>query len=283
VPSHVTGEVIEQRILEQGARLRADGAVTGWASLRWHGAHYFDGAAARRGARLPVPLVIPGGFLRPDPGTLVLRGQLAPSEWSVIAGLRCTTVQRALFDEIARRGSLRASVVAVDMTVAAGLISLDLFATYLAGCRSRNGVVLAREASRLAVVGSWSPQETWMRLCWILDAGLPPPRCNVPVFDHHGRHLGTPDLFDEGAGVVGEYQGAIHRDHRRHRHDVQRAERFREHGLEYFEVVAGEMADATTVPDRMRRVRARAKFLPPESRAWTLEPPPWWSSGHLSG
>jgi hypothetical protein len=36
VPSHVTGEVIEQRILEQGARLRADGAVTGWASLRWH-------------------------------------------------------------------------------------------------------------------------------------------------------------------------------------------------------------------------------------------------------
>jgi hypothetical protein len=25
----------------------------------------------------------------------------------------------------------------------------------------------------------------------------------------------------------------------------------------------------------MRHARARAKFLPPESRAWTLEPPPW--------
>ena len=29
------------------------------------------------------------------------------------------------------------------------------------------------------------------------------------------------------------------------------------------------------VVDRMRNARARAKFLPPESRAWTLEPPPW--------
>lgn len=277
VPSSVSTQPVEQHILEQGARLRTDGAVSGWAALRWRGAAYFDGSTPGGGARLAVPLLIPGGFLRPDPRTLVLRGQLAPSEWSVVAGLPCTTVQRALFDEVVRRASLRAAVVAIDMTAAAELISVDLFARYLEQCRSRNGVVLARAACLLAIDESWSPQETWMRLCWVLDAELPPPRCNPPVFGTDGRFLGTPDLFDEEAGVVGEYQGAIHRDRARHRHDIRREELFRDHGLEYFEVVAGELADGATVPRRMRRVRSRAKFLPPESRAWTLEPPAWWS------
>jgi hypothetical protein len=276
VPSWVDPEPIEQHILEQETRLRAYGAVTGWASLRWRGASYFDGCAAGGAARMPVPLVLAGGFLRPDPRVLILRGQLAPTEWAVHEGLRCATVQRALFDEIARLGSLRPAVVAIDMAAAAGLISVNLFARYLDQCRSRNGVVLAREADLLAINESWSPQETWMRLCWILDAGLPHPRCNASVFDPEGRLLGVPDLFDEEAGVVGEYQGAIHRSQKRHQRDVLREEQFRDHGLEYFEVVGGEMRDGSGVAARMRRVRSRAKFLPPESRAWTLEPPLWW-------
>ena len=49
-----------------------------------------------------------------------------------------------------------------------------------------------------------------MRLVWELDAGHPRPLCNVPLFDRHGRHLATPDLVDPGAGVVGEYDGAVH-------------------------------------------------------------------------
>ena len=39
VPADVR-ECPEQRILEQGCRIRAYGAVTGWAALRWYGATY---------------------------------------------------------------------------------------------------------------------------------------------------------------------------------------------------------------------------------------------------
>ena len=37
VPASVDANVVEQRILEQAARIRTYGAITGWASLRWQG------------------------------------------------------------------------------------------------------------------------------------------------------------------------------------------------------------------------------------------------------
>ena len=116
-----------------------------------------------------------------------------------------------------------------------------------------------------------------MRLCWTLDAGLPEPLVNVPVFDLGGHLLGIPDLFDDEAGLVGEYQGAIHRHRDRHRSDVHRAERFRDHGLEYLEIVGPDLDDVRT-PARIRKVRSRALFLPPDQRRWTLEPPPGWAA-----
>src|ERR1700712_3899492 len=57
VPSDTNAGLVEQRIVEQGMRIRGQGAVTGWAALRWRGARYFDGVAA--GDRLlPGPLVV---------------------------------------------------------------------------------------------------------------------------------------------------------------------------------------------------------------------------------
>ena len=101
------------------------------------------------------------------------------------------------------------------------------------------------------------------------------PLCNREVFDLDGRLIGVPDLLDVEAGLVGEYQGEDHKDGARHRKDVEREERFRDHGLEYFELVGGDIARRHVAVTRMLNARRRAKFLPPESRAWTLEPPPW--------
>jgi hypothetical protein len=115
------------------------------------------------------------------------------------------------------------------------------------------------------------PRETWLRLIW-RSLGLPAPLCNQPVFDLGGRLLGYPDLFDPVAGLVGEYDGADHKGRERHRRDVARQQLFRDHGLEYFEVVAGDTAEVAGA--RMLRARRRARFHPPEARAWTLEPPP---------
>jgi hypothetical protein len=277
VPADVVTDV-EQRIVEGAARLGHYGAVSGWAALRWRGAAYFDGHD-REGSALPIPLAVGRSCLRPGEGIERLRRQIPLCEWDVHRGLRCALWERALYDEVIRLGTPRASAVAIDMVVAAGLGTIADYWAFLEEVRPRNGVVLSRAAAGLARGTSASPPESWMRLTWCLDAGLPEPLCNAPVFDLHDNLLGVADLFDPVAGVVGEYQGAIHRSRDQHRHDVERAERFRDHGLEYFEVVAGQLNDVRTAY-RMRAIRARARFLAPGERSWTLEKPEWWLSRH---
>ena len=86
-----------------------------------------------------------------------------------------------------------------------------------------------------------------MKLVWVLDAGLDAPLVNQPVFDLAGNLLGYPDLLDPEAGVVGEYDGVDHKDRDRHRRDVSREQRYRDHGLEYFTVVGGDLQDVDLV------------------------------------
>jgi hypothetical protein len=273
VPSSVDEDVVEQRIVEQGARIPGHGAVTGWAALRWRRAAYFDGVGYD-GERLPVPLIVDSG-IRPDPRFTQTETQLAPSEWEFVDWLAVATTQRALFDEVVRVASVREAAVAISMTAAALLISVRLFGMYLAQRNGWTGVPHARLAARLARDDCRSPQEHRMVMIWGLDAGFDRPLCNVEVFDLDGRLIGVPDLFDPVAGLVGEYQGEDHKQGAQHRKDVDREERFRDHGLEYFELVGGDVAHRYAAAQRMHNARARAKFLPPESCAWTLETPPW--------
>ena len=120
------------------------------------------------------------------------------------------------------------------------------------------GVPLVRRALALAIDDSRSPMETLMRLIWVLDALLDPPVCNQPV--QPGRALlGYPDLFDVESGTVGEYDGADHKDGERHRSDVEREQRYRDHGLEYFTVVGGDIRDRAKV---VRRMHSHARACP---------------------
>jgi len=268
--------VPEQRILEQSVRVRAFGAVTAWASLRWRGASFFDGTSHGGTRQLPVPLVVAASKIRPDERVTVSLDQLMQRERRLVGEVWCTPVQRALFDEMRRTGRVREAVVAMDMAAAAGLISVALMRRYVVERAGWTGVPLVREALDLAIDDSRSPPETRMRLVWRLDAGLPPPLCNQPVFDLAGRLLGYPDIFDPVAGLVGEYQGADHKSLERHRLDVEREERLRDHGLEVFEVVGGELGDRGLAAQRMLNARARARFENQDRRRWTLEPPAWW-------
>jgi hypothetical protein len=275
VPVEVDEAVVEQRILEQGCRIVTHGAVTGWAALRWRGAAFFDGED-RSGDRLPVPLVVGDFRLRSDPRVEISRAQIASRERSEVGGLWCTTVQRALFDAMRSASGVRAAVVVMDMTAAARLISVQLMSRYVACRRAWTGVEIVRTALALASNDSRSPQETRMRLVWVLDAGLPTPLCNVPVFDLSGQLLGIPDLFDPVAGLVGEYNGADHKELDRRRLDNAREARFRNVGLEYFDLVEGDLGDRPAVVRRMEQTRRRALFAAPEARLWTLTPPAWW-------
>lgn len=274
VPAAVDSDVIEQRILEQGGRLRGQGAVSAWAALRWRGAAFFTGNGLD-GSVLPVPLVLGPIHRRPDPRVALTNEQVFPAEIEEVAGLLCMTADRALFDEVRRvaRSSVREAVVAADMTAAAGLITIRQFWDYALARASWTGVPLAREVAALAADGSWSPQESRMRLVWVLDAELPTPLCNHPVYDVSGRLIGIPDLFDPVAGLAGEYAGSAHRAAERHRRDVAREADFRDHGIECVTVVEGELRDRMRVAQRLRRAHARSRFDEPEHRRWTLASP----------
>ena len=268
-------ECVEQRIIDAAARLHGDpgrGVVTAWAGLRWCGARFLDGVAEHGVGELPVEMNVSGSLLE-LPGTLITKRSMAPSETRVVADLPVASVQRCLFDEIVRRSDLWAAVQAIDMAAAAELISAWVFATYVGVCNSRTGAALARHAVSLAVDEARSPRETWMRLVWRLICGLAPPLVNQPLYDLDGRLIGVPDLFDPVAGFAGEYQGAHHKAIVQHRNDVDRAELFRLHGIEIVEAVRGDSREHAA--SRILQARARAKFLLPAERTWTLTPPRW--------
>lgn len=265
---------MEQRILEQSVRLPAVGAVTGWAALRWRGAHYFTGSDG--GTEQPVPFALGCLDIGRDPGIRVSRERFWPHEIEVVDGVPCALASRALFDQMRWESGLRRAVVDVDMTVAAGILTMAELTAYVQLRNGWTGVPRVREALALSTADSRSPQESRMRLVWVLDAHLPAPLCNKPVFDLAGRLLGYPDLFDPVAGLVGEYDGQDHLLSDRRRADTEREERFRDHGLEYFCLVRGELGDRARVVRRMLSARSRARFLAADRRSWTLDPPPWW-------
>jgi hypothetical protein len=273
VPSTVSDDVVEQRIVEQAARLPGRGGVTGWAALRLMGGAYFDGLAEGGRTRLPVRLVAGrAGTLKSGRGALVSREPLEDSEVQLVQGVRCTRPLRALFDEMRRNGDPRAATVALDMAVAARLVAIWEMAEYAASRTTWRRASVVAKAVPLADERSRSPAESRMRLVWILDAGLPRPLCNRPVFDLRGRHLGTPDLLDVEAGVVGEYDGAVHLRTRRRARDIAREGRFRGCGLEYFTIVGSDLHDLDLMVERMLTTRDRALSLS-RPRGWTTEPP----------
>lgn len=280
VPAEVDGTVLEQRILEQGSRIRTSGAVTAWAGLRWRGATFFDGRVGPED--LPVPLVVGTGLLRPDPRIAISWEQIGAHEREKLDGIWTVTPERGLLDEIRRHSRRRQAIVDIEMVVAAGMLSFDGFRAYLLTRNGWTGIGAARDAAATAGFGCRSPQEVRMALCWLWDAELPRPGCNVPIFDRAGRLVAIVDLLDEVAGCVGEYQGEQHKSFERHRSDVARHDRLRSVGLEVFEVVGGDLADTDLVVKRMRAARERSAYQPEAVRAWTLEKPEWWAPWALA-
>jgi hypothetical protein len=137
VPSSIDDTLPEQRILEQSVRMPPGGAVTGWGSLRLCGGAFFDGLAPDCRTRLPVPLAVgQHAKLRGDHRVTLSREPLDAREVELLHGIRCTTVDRALFDEMRRTRDLREAVVAMDMAAAALLVSVARMRRYLDGHRS---------------------------------------------------------------------------------------------------------------------------------------------------
>jgi hypothetical protein len=251
--------------------------VTGWAALRLAGGNFFDGVGADGHTLAPVPLAVgQSEKIRSDGKASVSREPLTPEDVVQRHGIPCPRVSRALFDEMRRPVDWRESVVAMDMAAAADLVSVGrmqaFFSTHRRWRRARHVQRALQYASEL----SRSPNETRMRLVWVVDAGLPPPLVNREVFNRTGRPVGVADLLDPVDGVVGEYDGTDHRAARRHSRDVAREEDFRRLGLEYFKVTGPDLPRRARVVSRMLSTRSRARFSPADERAWTLDAPAGW-------
>lgn len=267
----------EQRIAEAGMVVPSYGGVTGWAALRWAGAGWFDGTGSDGGSRPVVVAVLHKG-VREQRGLLVTSERLPPCDLTVVDGLQVTTAVRSVCFEMRYAADVRAAVVSLDMAAAADVVSIREVGAYAAGLNGWIGIPQCRAALALGSENSWSPMEVEMRLVWELDAGLARPLTNTPVFDRAGRHLGTPDLLDVEAGLVGEYDGALHLHRRRRSQDIAREHAFRRVGLEVVTMTAADRSDPQrTIVPRLLETRARARFEAERDRAWTATPPPWWT------
>lgn len=257
VPAADRPASVEQRIVEESARLRGRGAVTGWAALRMHGGAYFDGRG--RDGRTPVPVALVAGTSRVGPA---LRSALAEADVLERHGVRVTSVERAVLDELRRlRDDLREMVVVIDMTLAARLTTLQRLRRHLH--RARGVPEPAWQAIGLADSHVLSPQETRLRLIWMLDAGLPRPECNPRIYSRPtGRFVGMPDLLDPESGLVAEYNGAVHRTAAQQRLDAERQERFADSGLETCVFVGADLFGVRRVVARLRAAHARAGERP---------------------
>jgi hypothetical protein len=270
VPAWVDGEVVEQRIVEAGAVLPRYGGVTGWAALRWFGGAWFTGDRAD-GSHLPVTLAAVD--IRPQLGIVPSEERLNADQIVVHDGLRVTVPLRSTLFEMRYAETLWAAVIVADMAAFNDLVSLDELWTYALAHSGMTGIPQARAAVPHADENSWSPMEVVMRLIWTLIAECPRPLMNQPVFDLQGRHIGTPDLLDVEAGVLGEYDSELHLDGQRRLRDTVREDAFRRLGLEPVVMVTGQHRD--DVAARIVAAYERARRIG-HSRLWTIEQPHWW-------
>jgi hypothetical protein len=74
--------------------------------------------------------------------------------------------------------------------------------------------------------------ESHFRYIWVVIAGLPRPLVNAEIIDDDsGFVVGSPDLLDRDAGLVGEYDGATRRELVSHTNDNNREEGFESRNL----------------------------------------------------
>ncbi len=256
-------------------RLPSGGAVTGWAACRWWGAAFFDGLEPDGRTMIPVRLAVgPNGKTRGDRDCSVSYERLDGSDIAAASWPPVTSPERAAFDEARRTGDVRDAVVVLENLAAARVTSPRRVAEYAARRPGARRVGVVRAAVPLSGEHSRSPNETRLKLIWLLDAGLPAPLVNCSVLDLSGRLLGIADLLDPVSGLVVEFDGADHRSARRHSSDVDREAGFRAVGLEVARVTGPDLFAPPRVVARLHAARARARFEAATKRRWFARPEP---------
>jgi hypothetical protein len=147
------------------------------------------------------------------------RQLLLPDEVTDLGGLEIVTEARCWLDMADR---LRpADLVALGDSALRGSATKDEMETLVKRAYHRRGVVLARRVLPLLDSRSRSRPESHLRFV-LVDAGLPKPAVNEPIYNSLGEWLGEPDLSYKDVRLAIEYNGAAHADIGRMRRDITR-------------------------------------------------------------
>ncbi|OBA59227.1 hypothetical protein A5647_18055 [Mycobacterium sp. 1100029.7] len=220
---------------------RRQGVIAGAAAAALHGARWIpDG--------VPVELIYANP--RTPPGVLTRREGLLDNEIQLLDGLSVTTPERTAFD-IGRRGAIRSAVVRLDALARATGFKVEDVLGVAHGHPRSPGLRRLESALELVDAGAQSPRESYLRLL-LIDAGLPRPQTQIPVFGADNMPVAYLDLGWEDYMVAVEYDGDQHRtDRRQYVNDIRRLEMLEEIGWTVVRVIAED-----TPAVILRRVRA---------------------------
>jgi len=176
------------------------GIITGLAASALHGADWVD-------ADIPIELI--HNSAHPPKGIVAHNERIAEDEIQCVQGVLVTTPARTAFDlgRYHPRGPALARLDALMRATAYSDEDVMLMAKRYRGAR---GLKMLKQLLPLVDGGAASPRESWLRLLYI-DAGLPKPRTQIPIFDEFGNILRTVDMGWEEFKVVSEYDGDQHR------------------------------------------------------------------------
>lgn len=275
VPSSVPTDDVQQRIVETSVLVPPSCAITGWAALAWVGARWFTGIDGA-GNRIPVPIVVGTRDIRTQSGITVSAEGFDPALIHWVDGVPVTDPRYAVSYLMRYAPSDRHAVIELEKAAYDDLVSVEEMSEFFARQNGWTGVPRGRGALPWASENVWSPQEGWMLDIWERRAGYRRPLANQPVFDLEGRHLGTPDLIDPVAGVLGQYNGSGHLESTQNYLDLRKEGVFRAAGLEPVTMVGGDIPDPRYFIQRLDTAYRAARSRPASLRRWTIEQPPWW-------
>lgn len=201
--------VFVPRGVEPSARQRAEAA---WLWSRRRGVVAGQSASAMLGVRWvdgrqSAELIHDN---RKSPTRLIVRTEaVAPGETLNIGAMQVTGPARTAFD-IGRHTAQRVQAVQRLDALAnvTGVKVADVEAVVSAHSGARN-LRRLRRVLPLIDGGAESPPETVARLV-LIDAGLPPPRTQVEIFDEYGGFVARVDMAYDDVNVGIEYDGPQH-------------------------------------------------------------------------
>ncbi|WP_422744508.1 hypothetical protein ACN27E_21355 [Mycobacterium sp. WMMD1722] len=220
---------------------RRNAVVAGFSAAALHGSRWVN-------ASRPAELLHDNRHRLPE--LRIWGDRLDDDERQLIAGVPVTTPARTALDLACwyPRGTAVAAIDALARAVDLKMADVDLLTERY---RGRRGIGQAIATLSLIDSGAQSPKESWLRTV-LVEAGLPRPTTQIPVYDDDCRPFAFLDMGWEDVMVAVEYDGEQHRiDRKQYTWDIRRQERIERCGWLVVRVVADDRE-----ADIIRRVRA---------------------------